>query len=73
VEWGAPGPEKGCWNTLWCAASPELNVEWNGSYFFPVGKLTRASKWGEDKVMAEKLWRWSEERLSELGFVSLTS
>jgi hypothetical protein len=68
VEWGAPGPEKGCWNTLWCAASQELSQQENGSYFFPVGKLTRASKWGEDEEMAEKLWRWSEDRLRELGF-----
>jgi hypothetical protein len=73
VEWGATGPEKGCWNTLWCAASPELNVERNGSYFFTVGKLTRTSKWGKDKAVAERLWRWSEERLGELEFVDLTS
>jgi hypothetical protein len=68
VEWGAPGPEKGCWNTLWCAASVELGerVEeegWNGGYYCPVGKKTRASRCGEDGEMAERLWGWSEEKV----------
>jgi hypothetical protein len=36
-----------------------------------VGKLTRASKWGEDGELAERLWGWSEEGMGELGFVSV--
>jgi hypothetical protein len=49
-----------------------LSKEENGRYFWPVGKLTRASKWGEDGEMAERLWKRSEERLGELGFVGMT-
>jgi NAD(P)-dependent dehydrogenase (short-subunit alcohol dehydrogenase family) len=68
VELGAPGPEKGSWNSLWCAASPELKESDNGSYFLPVGKKTRASVHGEDAFMSRKLWEWSEECLKEKGF-----
>ena len=68
VELGAPGPEKGCWNTLFCAAGPELKGDDNGAYFLPVGKKTRASVHGEDAFMARKLWEWSEGVLGEKGF-----
>jgi hypothetical protein len=68
VELGAPGPEKGCWNSLWCAASRELGEDGNGGYFLPVGKKTRASVHGEDAFMARSLWEWSEEFLREKGF-----
>ncbi|KAH7409671.1 retinol dehydrogenase [Cadophora sp. MPI-SDFR-AT-0126] len=75
VELGAPGPERGCWGVVWCAASRELGemVEEgggvNGGYFLPVGKLTKASKCGDDREMARKLWEWSEERCVELGLL----
>jgi hypothetical protein len=36
---------------------------WNGGYYCPVGKKTRASKCGEDGEMAERLWGWSEEKV----------
>ena len=68
VELGAPGPEKGSWNSLWCAASPQLKESDNGSYFLPVGKKTRASMHGEDALMARQLWEWSGECLKEKGF-----
>lgn len=68
VELGAPGPEKGSWNSLWCAASKELGEVDNGAYFLPVGKKTRASVHGEDEFMARKLWEWSEGVLREKGF-----
>ena len=73
VEWGAPGPEEGAWTSLWCAASKDLGEmvgsgDGNGSYFTPVGKRTRASRCGEDEVMAGRLWEWSEEKLRDCGF-----
>lgn len=68
VELGAPGPEGGAKNSLWCAASPDLKIDDNGAYFLPVGKKTAASKWGQDEEMAGRLWEWSEGKLRELGF-----
>jgi NAD(P)-dependent dehydrogenase (short-subunit alcohol dehydrogenase family) len=68
VELGAPGPEKGSWNSLWCAASKELAGVDNGAYFLPVGKKIRASVHGEDGFMARKLWEWSEGVLRKKGF-----
>jgi NAD(P)-dependent dehydrogenase (short-subunit alcohol dehydrogenase family) len=68
VELGAPGPEKGAYNALWCAASPELKMEDNGGYFEPVGKKTGASACGKDGKMARKLWDWTERKLREVGF-----
>jgi hypothetical protein len=45
-----------------------LTLEDNGSYFFPIGKKTPASKNGEDKVLAGKLWDWTEKELVDMGF-----
>ena len=33
AELGAPGSEKACWNTLWCAASTDLC---SAGYFLPI-------------------------------------
>ena len=68
VELGAPGPEKGCWNSLWSAASRELEEDRNGGYFLPLGKKTTASVHGEDAFMARRLWEWSEDFLREKEF-----
>lgn len=67
VELGAPGPEKGAWTILWCAASSTLKPEDNGSYFVPIGKKTQASKSGEDKTLAAKLWEWTEKELANMS------
>jgi NAD(P)-dependent dehydrogenase (short-subunit alcohol dehydrogenase family) len=68
VEFGAPGPDEGCMSIVWCAISEDVGMEDNGSYFLPVGKKTKASKLGEDPELVEKLWTWSEARLTELGY-----
>jgi NAD(P)-dependent dehydrogenase (short-subunit alcohol dehydrogenase family) len=68
VELGAPGPDEGCAGIVFCAISEEIGTGDNGGYFTPVGKKTKASKLGEDQVLAEELWNWSEARLSELGY-----
>ncbi|PVH77264.1 retinol dehydrogenase [Cadophora sp. DSE1049] len=76
VELGAPGPETGCWGIVWCAASSEIGEmrgeDVNGGYFEGVGKLSTASKAGEDGEMARKLWAWSEGNLSEMGLLGGT-
>jgi hypothetical protein len=66
VELGAPGPEKGAWTILWCAASSSLKPEDNGSYFLPIGKKSPASKNGEDKALAAKLREWTETELANM-------
>jgi NAD(P)-dependent dehydrogenase (short-subunit alcohol dehydrogenase family) len=68
VELGAPGPEEGCAGILFCASTDEIGMGDNGAYFLPVGKKTKASKFGEDPELAEQLWNWSERRLSGLGY-----
>jgi hypothetical protein len=68
VELGAPGPEQGSANIVWCATSPDLTMKDNGFYFLPIGKKTKASKFGEDAKLAEELWEWSEKKLAELGY-----
>ncbi|KAH6662766.1 retinol dehydrogenase [Halenospora varia] len=75
IELGAPGPEKGCWNTLWCATSPELGLsekDGNGGFFVPVGKKGKGSVWGDDEEMCRKLWEWSEEYLRGRGLLEGT-
>lgn len=75
VEWSALGPEAGCGNILWCAASAEFGelVEAergiNGSYFEPIGRRGGESKCAKDGEMAEKLWGWSEGVLRRDGFL----
>lgn len=65
VELGAPGPEKGAWTILWCAASSSLKLEDNGCYFMPIGKKTPASNNGEDRALAAKLWEWTGKALAK--------
>jgi hypothetical protein len=67
VELGAPGPEKGAYTTLYCAASRDVMIDDNGAYFTPVGKKTRASERGEDPELAKMLWEWTEEKLRGVG------
>lgn len=67
VELGAPGPEKGAWPLLWCAASPDLKAEDNGSYYLPIGKKVHASKNAEDTILAATLWEWTEKELENAG------
>jgi len=68
AELGAPGPEKGAYTTLYCAASRDVSMEDNGAYFTPVGKKTRLSAHGGDLELARRLWKWTEERLREGGY-----
>ena len=68
VELGAPGPDEGCANIVFCALSNEIGLDDNGAYFLPVGKKSTASKLAEDPGLAEELWGWSEERSRELGY-----
>lgn len=75
IELGAPGPEKGCWNTLWCATSPELGLsekDGNGGFFVPVGKKGKGSVWEDDEEMCRKLWEWSEQYLRGRGLLEGT-
>ena len=68
VELGALGPDDGCIGIVWCAISDEVGTEDNGGYFLPVGKKTKASKFGENAELAKELWKWSETRMNELGY-----
>ena len=56
MELGAPGPEKGAFTTLFCAASPDIEEKDSCGYFVPVGKHAKASVKAEDRELARKLW-----------------
>lgn len=68
MELGAPGPEKGDFTTLFCAASPDIEGKDSSGYFVPVGKHAKASVKAEERELAGKLWDWTEARLRECGF-----
>lgn len=57
-------PEQGAYNQTWAATTPKSDLV-NGAYYEPVGiKTVPATKQGKDKVLAEKLWSWTEKELS---------
>lgn len=60
--------EKGSWNTLYAAASPEVKREDNGVYFTGFGKRTEPSTYAKDEELAEKLWKWTESELGKKGY-----
>jgi NAD(P)-dependent dehydrogenase (short-subunit alcohol dehydrogenase family) len=67
VEMGAPGPERGCWGVLWCAASEELRFQENGGYFEGVGRVGKTKGSADNHDMARRLWEWSDEAVRQSG------
>ncbi|KAF8861591.1 NAD(P)-binding protein [Acephala macrosclerotiorum] len=63
VEWGAPGPDEGCGNIVWCAAGEKLDELVRG------GEGVDGGGAGKDDEMAERLWGWSEGVLKRDGFL----
>ncbi|KAK2625374.1 hypothetical protein QTJ16_005743 [Diplocarpon rosae] len=64
LEWGKKfvytGVQKGALNQLW-AATGEVR---GGEYYTPVGVTGQGGKWSTDKILADRLWEWTEKELS---------
>ncbi|KAK3699766.1 hypothetical protein LTR37_016275 [Vermiconidia calcicola] len=61
-------PEKGAYNTLWCAtARVEKGVLESGEYYEPVGKHVSRSPHATDQRMADTLWDWTTKELAKHG------
>lgn len=66
-------PEKGSYNSLWCATTAKGDLE-NGGYYEPVGKKppgkistgTGMSELAKDERLADELWEWTENYLEGL-------
>ncbi len=53
---------------LYAAASPEVKISDNGSYYGPGPKKETPSALAQDAELARKLWEWTERQLVEKGF-----
>jgi len=61
--------EKCAYGSLMAVAGTEFNADMSGGYLVPGPKVGKPSKNAENKEMAEKLWRWTEEELRGKGFI----
>lgn len=57
---------QGAKNQLWAATAEKQRLE-NGAYYKPVGKSSGGSAYARDANLAERLWDWTENELSEHG------
>jgi len=56
--------EQGVLNGIWACTVKREELS-SGAFYEPVGQLGTHSKWSEDKVLARKLWDWTDEALKE--------
>jgi NAD(P)-dependent dehydrogenase (short-subunit alcohol dehydrogenase family) len=55
--------EEGPYTQTWAATTTKDDLE-NGAYYEPVGVKVKLGKLAQDKVLAEKLWKWTEGELA---------
>jgi len=61
-------PEVGSYNQIGLCTSPQITVEDGGSYYIPVMKKGTPSAYGQDGVLADKLWEYTEQQLGDRGY-----
>jgi hypothetical protein len=62
IRWNIP-VEYGAYTSTWCAASDKVTREDSGEYFVPYADRYPASENGQNKEMAERLWKKTWEIL----------
>jgi hypothetical protein len=68
IEFRAFTARVGAYTQICLAASPEIRLTDNGSYYVPVAKKQDPSALAQDGKLARRLWEWSEMQLKEKGF-----
>ncbi|EWC47939.1 hypothetical protein DRE_02821 [Drechslerella stenobrocha 248] len=66
----AAKPEDGASGTIFAAASNSFTREWAGRYIVSPGKKGSLYRQANNVKLQEKLWKWSEEELARLGFLT---
>jgi len=61
--------ERGAYTSVFCATSAEFEKGMSGEYFVPVARIGKPSKHARDGIMAEKLWKWTEEEFKGKGLL----
>jgi NAD(P)-dependent dehydrogenase (short-subunit alcohol dehydrogenase family) len=57
-------PEEGVLNGIWACTTPRDGIT-SGAFYEPVGEPGTHTKWTQDKVLAGKLWDWTQDTLKE--------
>ncbi|KAI5200841.1 hypothetical protein E4T42_04843 [Aureobasidium subglaciale] len=57
-------PEQGVLNGIWACTVPRDGIT-SGAFYEPVGEPGTHTKWTNDKVLAGKLWDWTQDTLKE--------
>lgn len=59
-------PQQGAYNEIWAATADAAIVK-SGEMYEPVGVITKQlNKDCESEVLAEELWKWTNEQLQNL-------
>ena len=76
------GVERGAWSQVWASTAEIREGEEggkscggkgpggvrSGEYYWPVGVVTKGSKWARDEDLAKRLWEWQEDEFRKHGF-----
>ncbi|CAK4073818.1 unnamed protein product [Aphanomyces euteiches] len=55
-------PLKGALTQLYVATSPDIEKnEWQGQYFTPIAKLTKATDLSRDPQQVDRVWKWTND------------
>lgn len=61
------GRKAGRLNQLWAVVAKKGALV-NGSYYKPVGQLSRGSGYAQDTSLAIRLWEWTKKELVAQGY-----
>lgn len=61
--------DTGAWTSVFCAASPDMKKEQSGTYFERIAKAGWQSPSAKSMVLAERLEKWTQERMKKEGWI----
>jgi hypothetical protein len=68
IQLRAPNARVGAYTQIYAAASSDIKITDNGSYFTPGPKKEKLSALAQNAQLAKRLWEWSDKQLGLKGF-----
>jgi hypothetical protein len=68
IQLRAQNARLGAYTQIYAAASSEVKIADNGSYFIPGPKKEKLSAIAQNAQLANKLWEWTDQQLYVKGF-----
>ncbi|KAM0247771.1 hypothetical protein ACHAQJ_009704 [Trichoderma viride] len=68
IQLRAPNARLGAYTQIYAAASSDIKITDNGSYFMPGPRKEKLSALAQNVQLAKRLWEWTDRQLSIKGF-----